>query len=106
MPRISSRTIASLRLTANCTIVFVALWRRCPVLAVLRCPYFDAMIPRVLTSFRLKEPTICTVVLAILIVSERSYRTVSSSFPTVRLRRLRVYDDGRRVLYWGNVAGD
>src|SRR2546422_9858065 len=89
MPSMFSRTIASLRRTATPTIVFVAVWRRCPTLAVLRCPYLDANPVVILSSFRVKEATIRTVVLAILTHFERSYWLVSWSFPTVRLRRFR-----------------
>src|SRR6267378_3999388 len=66
MPSMFSRTIASLRWTARVTIVLVALWSRCPVLAVLRCPYLDASPVLILSSFRVKEATIRAVVLVIL----------------------------------------
>src|SRR6266540_3951637 len=84
-----SRTIAVLCWTPTATIVLVALWSRCPVLEVLRGPYFDAIAPLILASSRLKDATIRIVVVATRTVSERSYWRVSSSFPTVRLRRLR-----------------
>src|SRR6266540_7063571 len=84
-----SRTIAVLCWTPTATIVLVALWSRCPVLEVLRGPYFDAMTLLILASSRLKDATIRIVVVAMRTVSERSYWRFSSSFPTVRLRRLR-----------------
>jgi hypothetical protein len=73
MPSMFSRTIAVFRWTATATIVFVAVWRRCPTLAVLRCPYLDAIPVRILSSSRVKEAMIRTVVLAILTHFERSY---------------------------------
>jgi len=67
-----SRTIAVLRWTPKATIVFVAVWSRYPTLAVLLCPYLDAIAVLILSSSRLNEATIRVVVLAILRVFERS----------------------------------
>src|SRR5439155_27081738 len=72
MPCMFSATIAVRRWTARATIVLVALWSRCLVRAVLRRPYFDAIPAFVLASSHLRDLTMCTVVLAILTVSERS----------------------------------